>query len=508
MMAVPSTQSTMYLSELLEDRVVIPGSLDCPIMDMTMDSRQVVEGSLFVAVKGRQVDGADYIDTAIEQGAVAILRESPGDATGVTPLSWKTSATGQTVPVVSLEDLSGQVGTLADRFYRSPSSHLFVVGITGTNGKTSCSQFVAQALSQEQPCGVIGTLGRGLYGQLEDSGHTTPDVISNHRWLAKMCDQGAASVVMEVSSHALDQGRVDQVQFDCAVFTNLSHEHLDYHGDMASYASVKQQLFRTPDLKAAVINRDDAYGRELEAMLDKPLKVISYGMQSEYQPKLLAQDVRLLADGLQFRVESVYGSGEIRTQLLGRFNISNLLAALGALLAKGLAFDDALSRLSGVRTVSGRMETLGGNGQPLVVIDYAHTPDALQHVLEALREHARGTLWCVFGCGGERDKQKRSLMGKIAEVYADRVVVTNDNPRYENPVDIIEQILSGMSNSDRAYVERDRQKAIESVIQGAEAQDVILVAGKGHENYQQVGDEKRPFSDMAEAQLQLKRRKA
>ncbi|MDZ7662309.1 UDP-N-acetylmuramoyl-L-alanyl-D-glutamate--2,6-diaminopimelate ligase [Thiohalophilus sp.] len=508
MMTVPSTHSAMYLGELLEGRVAIPASLDCPIKDMTMDSRQVVAGSLFVAVKGRQVDGADYIDTAIEQGAVAILRESIGDEIGVTPLSWKTSSTGQTVPVVTLKDLSRQVGTLADRFYGSPSSRLFVVGITGTNGKTSCSQFVAQALKQEKPCGIIGTLGRGLYGQLEDSGHTTPDVIANHCWLAKMRDQGATSVVMEVSSHALDQGRVAQVQFDCAVFTNLTHEHLDYHGEMASYASVKQQLFRTPDLKTAVINRDDAYGREFEAALDNSIKVISYGMQSEYQPTLLAQNIRILADGLQFKVESAYGTGEIRTQLLGRFNISNLLAALGALLAKGLAFDDALTRLASVRTVSGRMETLGGNGQPLVVIDYAHTPDALQHVLEALREHTRGTLWCVFGCGGERDKQKRSLMGKIAEVYADRVVVTNDNPRHENPVDIIEQILSGMSDSDKAYVERDRQKAIESVIQGADEKDVILVAGKGHENYQQVGDERRPFSDLAEAQLQLKRRKA
>ncbi|MFP4609466.1 MAG: UDP-N-acetylmuramoyl-L-alanyl-D-glutamate--2,6-diaminopimelate ligase [Thiohalophilus sp.] len=508
MMTVPSTQSVMYLSELLDGQAAIPASLDCPISDMVMDSRQVVEGCLFVAVKGHNVDGVDYINAAIAQGAVAILREVSGDETGVTSLSWKTSSTGQTIPVVSLNDLSRQVGSLAARFYGSPSSRLFVVGITGTNGKTSCSQFVAQVLNQEQPCGVIGTLGRGLYGRLEDSGHTTPDVIANHRWLAKMYAQGAASVVMEVSSHALDQGRVDQVQFDCAVFTNLTHEHLDYHGDMASYASVKQRLFQTPDLKTAVINRDDAYGRELEAILDKSVKVISYGMQPEYKPALLAQEIRLLADGLQFRVESGYGTGEITTQLLGRFNISNLLAALGALLAKGMAFDDALTRLAGVRTVSGRMETLGGNGQPLVVIDYAHTPDALQHVLEALREHTRGILWCVFGCGGERDKQKRSLMGKIAEVYADRVVVTNDNPRHENPVDIIEQILSGMSDSDKAYVERDRQKAIESVIQGAEPQDVILVAGKGHENYQQVGDERRPFSDMAEAQLQLKRRKA
>lgn len=505
MMTAPKTQSRMTLATLLDGIVSLPDALDCVLEDMTSDSRQVTEGCLFVAVRGQQHDGADYIDAAIEQGAVAVLQEIRSKDRSVEPVSWKTSAAGKKIPLIGVDNLSARLGELADRFYDSPSAHLSVIGITGTNGKTSCSQFIAQCLDRKEPCGVIGTLGRGLYGQLEESGHTTPDVIANHRWLADMSQQGATSAVMEVSSHALDQGRVDRVQFDIAVFTNLSHEHLDYHGDMQSYAAVKQQLFHTPGLKTAVINRDDSYGRDIQATIEKSVEVISYGMDPENEPDILAQDIKMLPGGMQFGIKTPQGEAKFNTRLLGRFNVSNLLAGLGVLLSKGFTLADSLESLSSVETVNGRMETHGGVDRPLVVIDYAHTPDALQHVLQALREHTSGTLWCVFGCGGDRDRQKRPMMGEIAERYADRVVVTNDNPRHENPVDIVEQILSGMSSPDRAYIERDRQLAIEAVIQGAAVEDVILVAGKGHENYQQFGDEKRPFSDLAEVQLQLKR---
>ena len=458
MMPAPVKQTVMTLGKLLDGIVAIPASLDCELNHMTADSREVREGSLFVARRGHRVNGAAYIDQAIARGATAVLREMGDDEVAVTPLSWQTSESGKTIPVVAITELSGKLGRLADRFYTSPSADLFVVGITGTNGKTSCSQFVAQSLSQEHSCGVIWTLGRGLYGQLEASGHTTPDVIANHQWLATMRDQGAGSVVMEVSSHALDQHRVDNIRFDCAVFTNLTHEHLDYHGNMASYAAVKQKLFHMPGLKTAVVNQDDPYGRELLSVIDGSVRVISYGIQKEYKPQLLAEKIEALPQGLRFDVKSPMGDGHIETRLLGYFNVSNLLAALGVLLGKGMGFDKALERLSRVSTVSGRMEALGGGEFPLVVIDYAHTPDALQHVLGALREHTTGTLWCVFGCGGERDIQKRPLMGQIAERYADRVVVTNDNPRHENPVDIIEQILAGMTAPDRAYIERDRQR--------------------------------------------------
>ncbi|MFO8024141.1 UDP-N-acetylmuramoyl-L-alanyl-D-glutamate--2,6-diaminopimelate ligase [Thiohalophilus sp.] len=508
MMPAQVKQIVMTLGKLLDGIISVPASLDYELKHMTADSREVSEDSLFVARRGLSVNGEDYIEQAIVRGATAVLREMRNDDGAVTPLGWQTSKSGKTVPVVAIKNLSGKLGMLADRFYASPSAELFVVGITGTNGKTSCSQFVAQSLSQKQACGVIGTLGRGLYGQLEASGHTTPDVIANHHWLATMRDQGADSVVMEVSSHALDQQRVDNIRFDCAVFTNLTHEHLDYHGDMASYAAVKQKLFRMPGLKTAVVNQDDPYGRELLAIIDGSVKVISYGTQKEYEPGLLAEKIEALPEGLRFDVKSSFGEGQIETPLLGYFNVSNLMAALGVLLARGMAFNEALERLAHVSTVSGRMETLGGGELPLVVIDYAHTPDALRHVLCALREHTKGTLSCVFGCGGERDKQKRPLMGKIAEQYADRVIVTNDNPRHDNPVDIIEQILAGMRMPDRAYVEQDRKRAIEAVIQGSESQDVILIAGKGHENNQIVGDEMRPFSDLAEAQLQLKRLEA
>ncbi len=508
MMVASKSKSTMHLRQLLEGMVSIPSILDCEITDLTMDSRQVETGKLFLAVRGQSVNGVDYIDDAIARGAAAIVCDTAANDESVSPVSWKTSEADRKVPVIAVEGLSKRAGEIADRFYGSPSSRLFVAGITGTNGKTSCSQFVAQALQQDEICGVIGTLGTGLYGKLQHSGHTTPDVISNHRCCAQMRDNGASSVMMEVSSHALDQGRVDGIHFDCAVFTNLSHEHLDYHGDMESYAAVKRKLFEAPDLAAAVINSDEDYGRDLLTTIDPSIRVISYGFQSEYSPMLLAYDIQMDSTGMRFGVKSSFGNGTVRTTLLGRFNVGNLLAALGVLLIKGLEFNEAIARLSNISTVSGRMERLGGGELPLVVIDYAHTPDALQHVLAALREHTQGILWCVFGCGGDRDKQKRPLMGRIAEQYADRIYITDDNPRYEDPLDIIEHIQAGMKHADKAYVERDRRKAIETAIQGAATNDVILIAGKGHENYQQIGDQKCPFSDLAEARLQLKMRKS
>jgi len=508
MMVAPTPKTTMHLRQLLQGVVSIPGGLDCEIADLTMDSRQIHEGDLFLAVRGRNVNGADFIDDAIARGAAAVLREASESEEVLAPVSWKTAAHGRKVPVVAVQKLSQRTGEIADRFYGSPSSRLFVVGITGTNGKTSCSQFVAQALHHDQPCGVIGTLGRGLYGQLHDSGHTTPDVVANHRWLAQMRDQGAVSVVMEVSSHALDQGRVDAIHFNCAVFTNLSHEHLDYHGDMESYAAVKQQLFQMPGLVTAIVNSDDEYGRDLLGTIDPSINVISYGMQVEYQPGLLASNIQMDSTGIRFDVKSRFGKGQLKTGLLGRFNVSNLLAALGVLLSKGMDFNEAINRLAQVTTVNGRMERLGGGELPLVVIDYAHTPDALEHVLEALREHTTGNLWCVFGCGGDRDRQKRPLMGRIAEQYADRVLITDDNPRHEESADIIQQIQNGMKHPASADVEPDRRKAIRAAIQSADNNDVIVIAGKGHEDYQQIGDQKRPFSDLAEVQQQLKMRKS
>ncbi|NIQ10053.1 MAG: UDP-N-acetylmuramoyl-L-alanyl-D-glutamate--2,6-diaminopimelate ligase, partial [Gammaproteobacteria bacterium] len=263
MMVATVSKSTMHLCRLLEGIATIPSTLNYEISDLTMDSRQVDTGKLFLAVRGQNVNGVDYIDDAIARGAAAVMFDTGTNERAVPPVSWKTLESGRKVPVIAVEGLSKRIGEIADRFYNSPSSRLFVAGITGTNGKTSCSQFVAQVLQQDEICGVIGTLGTGLYGKLQHSGYTTPDVITNHRQLAQMRDQGASNVVMEVSSHALDQGRVDAIHFDCAVFTNLSHEHLDYHGDMGSYAAVKRKLFEVSGLTAAVINSDDDYGRNL-----------------------------------------------------------------------------------------------------------------------------------------------------------------------------------------------------------------------------------------------------
>jgi UDP-N-acetylmuramoyl-L-alanyl-D-glutamate--2,6-diaminopimelate ligase len=344
--------------------------------------------------------------------------------------------------------------------------------------------------SSARRCAIIGTLGYGFPGALDPSLHTTPDWITLHRLLAEFLAQGAAYVSMEVSSHALDQGRVNAVAFDVAVFTNLTREHLDYHRDMETYGNAKAALFAFPDLKYAVINVDDAFGRALIERVRGRLMVLSYG--------LAGGDVRALAlhpqpEGLILRVATPLGEAEITSALLGRFNAYNLLAALATLLALGMDLAEAVARLGQVRPMAGRAECFGGGRRPLVIVDYAHTPDALAQVLHALREHAKGRLWCVFGCGGERDRGKRPEMGRIAETLADEVILTDDNPRREDPERIIADILAGMHAAPRVL--RDRRAAIAHAITGAAPGDIVLVAGKGHEDYQQVGEERRPYSD-------------
>lgn len=463
------------------------------VSGLSLNSRLIQPGELFLACAGTAQHGVRFIDDAVERGAVAVALE-PSEFTRGFNLS------GVTVPVFEVENLHWHASEVAARFYGEPSEAIQVVGITGTNGKTSVSQFIAQAISQDAPCGVVGTLGSGLYGQLTDTGHTTPDAVSLQRQLAEMNDAGAGHVAMEVSSHALDQGRVNGVHFDVAVFTNLSHEHLDYHGDMATYAAAKQRLFRFPAVKHAVINADDPVGREWLARLPQGVEAISYSLNGE--AKLRGDNLHLDGSGLRMRVHYNGQSGELQTGLLGRFNAANLLAACGALLALGYEFKDALARLAQVSTVPGRMEAFGGGAKPLVVVDYAHTPDALESALLALREHTVNRLWCIFGCGGDRDREKRPLMGRIAEQQADSVVLTDDNPRHEDPYTIIEQILGGIMEPDAVYVERDRTQAIAHAIERSHTGDVILVAGKGHESEQKIGDRLIPYSDRVEvAQL-------
>ncbi|MCF7694766.1 UDP-N-acetylmuramoyl-L-alanyl-D-glutamate--2,6-diaminopimelate ligase [Mycetohabitans sp. B2] len=471
-----------------------------PHAQLRADSRAVRAGDAFVAYA---VDGADsraYIADALQRGAAAVLVQAGGEFPGGGP-------------VLQVPELDQLAGHIASAWYGEPSRDMLMVGITGTNGKTTTSHWVAGALSGSGTrCAIIGTLGTGLPGQLSPTGFTTPDAPQVHHSLAALRAHGASAVSMEVSSHALHQGRVNGVAFDIAVFTNLTQDHLDYHKDLASYEAAKARLFDWPGLRAAVINRDDEAGRRLIGHLATRVRTISYGIAST-RPRgdasLHAMAIRATATGTAFTVVSDWGHAELEVGTLGLFNVANLLAVLGVLLAADVPFDAALSQITRLEPVNGRMQQLGGRPQvdePLVVVDYAHTPDALEKTLDALRPIATqrgGKLVCVFGCGGERDATKRPLMGAIAERLADSVVVTSDNPRSEPPLAIIGQIVSAMREPARVRTIEDRAGAILQAVRGASAADVVLIAGKGHEATQEVMGKKRPFSDQDHAHLAL-----
>jgi UDP-N-acetylmuramoyl-L-alanyl-D-glutamate--2,6-diaminopimelate ligase len=470
------------------------------------DTRSLAAGDAFFAYA---VDGADnrpFIGSALERGAAAVLIQPECFRGALDP------STGLAVP--ALNELAGSI---ASAWYNDPSSAMLTLGITGTNGKTSCSQWIAAALtSLGTRCAIIGTLGTGLPGQLVHTGFTTPDAPQLQRSLAQLRDAGAQAVAMEVSSHALHQGRVNGTAFDIAVFTNLTQDHLDYHRTFDAYEAAKARLFAWPDLRAAVINRDDAAGRRLLAATQGHARTIAYGLDETLNdaPRadalLLASNVRATATGTAFHLNtSGWGDAEVEVQTLGAFNVSNLLGVLGALLAAEVPFDAALAELAKLEPVNGRMQRLGGrlqNDEPLVVIDYAHTPDALEKTLEALRPMATargGELICMFGCGGDRDASKRPLMGAIAGKLADAVVVTSDNPRSEDPQSIIEQIAAGLENASKARRIEDRASAILQAIRSAAREDVVVLAGKGHEATQEIMGKKRAFSDQDHARLAL-----
>ncbi|MES9873760.1 MAG: UDP-N-acetylmuramoyl-L-alanyl-D-glutamate--2,6-diaminopimelate ligase [Candidatus Sedimenticola sp. PURPLELP] len=504
MMVAPREQSGMMLSELLTDIAELPLSADREVSGLAIDSRLVTQGSLFLACSGFARHGLEFLQQALSGGAVAVVCEpdSEWDAARIDRL-----ACDIPVPLVQVEGLGRRVSLLAGRFYGHPTENLPLVGITGTNGKTSCSQFLAQALAPEQRCAVIGTLGNGFLGMLKQGIHTTPDPVELQSALAGMRDEGADLVAMEVSSHALDQGRAEDLRFDIAVLTNLSRDHLDYHGTMESYEAAKRRLFFMPGLNCAVLNMDDAFGRTLAAELPAGVRCIGYAFTQSAVAGLdewiHVTDLHSSDSGMSVVLRSSWGDGELTTSLLGRFNVSNLLAVLAVLLEQGVALDEALHRLSGVETVSGRMEHFGGGELPLVVVDFAHTPDALEHAITALRPHTAGTLSVVFGCGGDRDRGKRSEMGAVAGRLADRIWLTDDNPRSENGEGIIDEILDGMPAHSMMIIERDRGRAISDAIARSAPGDLVLVAGKGHEAYQQVGDLKLPFSDREQVRKAL-----
>lgn len=478
----------------------ILSSLNRSFTSVTADSRKVQAGSLFLAYPGSHNDGRQYITLAIKAGVAAVVWEQEG-------FTW--NADWQ-VNNLAVQDLKQQVGGIAAEFYQNPSSKLTMIGVTGTNGKTSVSQWIAQCLTLlGKKTAVLGTIGNGFLGAQAEATNTTPDAILLQAMLADYVEQQADAVAMEVSSHGLDQGRVNGVAFDIAVLTNLSRDHLDYHQTMEAYAAAKQKLFAWGGLSAAVVNVDDAFGKSLASALNAQTKpCLTYGLTSS---DVQGSDLKLHDTGLTMQVNTPQGHALLSAPVLGRFNAYNVLAVLATLLALKVSLPDALEAIAKIKPVLGRMQQFGGGELPLVVIDYAHTPDALEKVLSTLKEQIDlaakpAKLICVFGCGGDRDAGKRPLMGSIASKLADQVFVTSDNPRSENPAAIIAAVVSEM---EAGYVvDADRANAISAAIQGAKSGDIVLVAGKGHENYQEISGVKHPFDDALIAQAALKQYQA
>jgi UDP-N-acetylmuramoyl-L-alanyl-D-glutamate--2,6-diaminopimelate ligase len=477
------------------------------VCDLSLDSRTVTPGGAFVALRGTRAHGLAFVQQALSRGAAAVLWEPASDI-GAPQLP-------ANVVSVCVPDLARAVGTIADRFFDAPSSSLRIAAITGTNGKTTTAYMLADAFAKlGVSSAYAGTLGFGPIGSIHARPHTTPDSITVHRELAELRDAGVRCVGMEVTSHALDQHRVAGVRFDAAIFTNLTRDHLDYHGTFEAYGEAKARLFAWPDLEHAIINVDDPFGAKLAERV-QGVASTAYGragLPAELAKKradmryVCATHVASDPVGLTIEVDSSWGRGRLHSRLIGAFNVDNVLAVLAALLGSDVPLHDALNVIERGSAPPGRMEMLVAPGTPLVVIDYAHTPDALDKALEAVRAHCFGRLYCVFGCGGERDPGKRPLMGAIAERRADVLVVTDDNPRGEDGDAIVADIMRGLRHPEHAHVQRDRAAAIELAISRAKAGDAVLIAGKGHEDYQIVGTTTRHFSDRDVALAALGRR--
>ena len=516
--------STGHLDQLLlgiADHLVplTPGAGHIVVTGLSLDSRRVQRGDAFLALRGTHTHGIGFAAGAVQHGACVILAETPvagetlpladgADGSSAQPASAILPQALHGVPVLWIDDLHAQVGEIAARFYDRPAESLRIIGVTGTNGKTSCVQLLTQALTfLGHRAASIGTLGAGLDGHLHAGERTTPDAISVQAQLAEFRQLGVTHVAMEVSSHALVQERVGAVDFEIAVFTNLTRDHLDYHGSMQAYGAAKARLFAWPGLQSAVLNIDDAFGAQLLSQLSPDVQALPTSSSDAVGATVHASAIVTSAEGLKFVLHTPWGTRPTSSHLLGRFNISNLLAVAACLGALGDPFERVVAALASLHPVNGRMNRLGGApGQPLVVVDYAHTPDALEQVLVALRAHCAGRLICVFGCGGERDVGKRPLMGEIAARLANVAIVTDDNPRGEDGTQIVTQIVAGMQGAAAPpQVERDRAKAISMALADAQPGDVVLIAGKGHETYQDGAGGKHPFDDMAVAHAALER---
>ncbi|MCW8125620.1 UDP-N-acetylmuramoyl-L-alanyl-D-glutamate--2,6-diaminopimelate ligase [Microbulbifer halophilus] len=493
----PQSRRKVSLQELVPGYAGIP---DVAVSGVALDSRLVKPGDVFMALRGSVVDGREFVDAAIAAGAGAVLAD--GDRLQCD--------TREGVEVVSVPGLAKRVGEIAARFYGNPSEGIYLVGVTGTNGKSTCAYLTAQLLARHfDSAGVMGTIGNGIWKdgdiELHETGLTTPDPVRLQAEYADFRDRGVTAAAMEVSSHALAQGRVHGLIFDTAIFTNLSRDHLDYHGNMAAYGAAKEKLFGLPKLKRGVINLDDPFGGQLaERCKIRGLRVITYGLQAG---DLHVTDLQRHDSGFSVQLTSPWGDGELRAPLIGDFNIHNALAVVAAAASGGMPFEEILEVFPDIKPVPGRMERVkvdGAEGEVSVLVDYAHTPEALRAALAAARPYCSGRLWCVFGCGGDRDTGKRAPMGRIASEMADRAIATSDNPRGEEPQKIIDDIVEGAASN--IEVEIDRAAAIARAVDAAEPGDIVLIAGKGHEDYQIIGAEKIHFCDREQAAVALRKR--
>jgi len=496
-MSMPAHQlnSNVTLAELLQGFANAP---DLTITGIASDTRKLDSGYLFLACGGIGSHGLDYAEDAIDAGAGAIAYDA--STAGAVP--------EVDVPLIAVENLRARLGEIANRFFAHPSRTVRVIGVTGTNGKTTVAWLLAQCLQRlGKPSGYAGTLGYGMSDVDLDvaEGMTTPDVIEMHRRLAAFRDVGANYAVVEVSSHALAQDRINGVCVDSALFTNLSRDHLDYHGDMQAYAEAKASLFLDVGPTRRIVNLDTEFGAELASRCGPDVINVSTNTDRAMSggAYVFVHAVVAKQGGSEVAIRSSWSDGDVYLPLPGDFNIANAVMVLAFLLSEGVTLDDAAAVLAHAEAPPGRMQRVAVGSGPEVYVDYAHTPDALGVVLRALRPHTQGNLWCVFGCGGDRDSGKRPLMARAAERLADRIVVTSDNPRNEDADNIITAIVDGFADPERATIIEDRAAAIAWAISNAAPTDVVLVAGKGHENYQLVGDQRRDFSDYGVAAANL-----
>ena len=461
-------------------------NIELPVTGLALDSRQVKQGMIFLAVAGHQQHGLAYAQQAIQQGAAAIIYEPMG-SDGLLPVN--------SVPLIALENLSAHLGLIASRFYQYPNQYLDLIAITGTNGKTSCSLFLSQAMADY---GVIGTLGWGTWNQLQATENTTPDALSLQAMLAGLHQLKKNAVAIEVSSHALVQQRVNHLTFKGVIFTNISRDHLDYHQPMQAYIDAKLSLLKFEGLEFCVVNLDDAYSSEVIAQLAESINCWGYSRLNQFNHQItecvLATEIKQTADGSQLTLRWRQYQATINCALFGDFNIENILAVFSCLLAMGVDFSVAAQKMTLLAAINGRMQHFGGDKQASIFVDYAHTPDALANVLKTLKKHCSQRLWLVFGCGGNRDRGKRALMGEVAAQWADNIIITDDNPRDENPESIVTDILS-TGFLQNTLVIHQRSEAIAFAIKQAEQGDMVLIAGKGHEDYQEINGVRRVFCD-------------